>query len=729
MPVQINRGPEDYRLLPMREAKAGEELPEQGWWSQLGDAFTVESYIAQGKDAFEQTIARNNAAREPGFDGLDYVPQGYEDYADAYAWAMNRAEVDQITTNIEETLAARRRRSEVGLGASLLQSLLVGALDPVNLVAGPSLRGAGFVAGALKGGATVGTLNLGTELVRHRLDPTSTVEETAFNIGAGYLLGGLISGAIGKFTKAPTGVRIEGGLANLTPAERKLAMEVGGKWEQAMRAADGYMTNEVINFDNQGVRIIVGPTGKVDANGNPVPAFFRPKAAFEAAARREKVSRAADSALGDVVPEEVIEEVGFHGSTKQPGDPYALGREGAVFFSSKEDLADYYAKVRGQDKGKKGTVRKAKINVKRFKVIDANGRAWDPAWQAEQLQLAKSEGRAGVIFRNYDDAMPGNSNVSDVYAVFDTRAISVPDNARNTQLIEGLGGAGDDLVSEAVVVDRMGEADAALPFGRDDQPAGAKTDDAAKAAEEAEDTIFIDVDGLKAAYASKPWTRPGVEGVEPLPEDAFRSEAEWVNFVALHEMHHQYTLRGPTETKAAYETRINTMALEEVQAGRLPMTPTDSFLEKLAIWFQPIAQLARLTKGDNKIMSFVQMLAGDFEVMNKPNLAGAATTPGGSAFLRANRWLADFGEAHVAMRQGWAKYVRGYAPDSNVMLNVENLQASLPLVGAARQQGKMTFDEFSEYVGRAVFDDGEFILHGGRRRSTRSRRAWPQKNR
>lgn len=593
MPVQINRGPEGYVTVPLRRAEIGEDPPEQGWWSQLGDAFAVESYAAQIKDSVEQILVRNANPREPGFDGLQYVPEGYEDYADAYAWAYNRAEVDKITANIDETNAARRRRNEVGLGRSLAQSLIVGMVDPVNLVAGPTLRGAGFIGGMLKGGAAAGTLNLGTELVRHRLDPTSSVEETVFNIGAGYFAAGLIGGAIGKFAKPlDGGVRVEGGRINIPASERAQLDAKATDFEKAMRAADGYVTNEVVPFEGVGVKVVVGPTGKKDANGNPVDAFLRKKGTFEAIERAATVSRAADSALGDVVPD------------------------------------------------------------------------------APEVTM---------------------------------------------DMLTELQGLGDDFVTQAG--EQLDEADAALPMGGNTaaEP-GAAPRAASEADEAAEDTIFIDVDALKARYADKPWTQSRVEGVIPLADDAFKSPAEWVNFVFLHELHHVRNPRiteGPkAETKADYENRINTLALEEVRAGRLPLAPSDSYLEKLAIAPMPLRQLQRLVGNDEMVFRITLALAGDFETLNIANRAYKASTPGGSAYLRSNRWLSDFFVAQTAIRQGYQKYIRGYASDGTVVTTVENLKASTPFIGAAAQQGKMPLEEFAQFVGRATFDDNMFSVGG-----------------
>ena len=53
--------------------------------------------------------------------------------------------------------------------------------------------------------------------------------------------------------------------------------------------------------------------------------------------------------------------------------------------------------------------------------------------------------------------------------------------------------------------------------------------------------IDIDVDHLYQQFEDKPWTTPKVEGVEPLPENTFKTPQEWVDFVIQHEAEHVKT--------------------------------------------------------------------------------------------------------------------------------------------------------------------------------------------
>lgn len=77
-------------------------------------------------------------------------------------------------------------------------------------------------------------------------------------------------------------------------------------------------------------------------------------------------------------------------------------------------------------------------------------------------------------------------------------------------------------------------------------------------------SIDIDVDYIKAQFAGKPWTKPKVEGVTPLPANAFKTPEEYAKFVYLHEEAHiDYPNTNGDLSKADYENLVNQIALEK----------------------------------------------------------------------------------------------------------------------------------------------------------------------
>lgn len=73
-------------------------------------------------------------------------------------------------------------------------------------------------------------------------------------------------------------------------------------------------------------------------------------------------------------------------------------------------------------------------------------------------------------------------------------------------------------------------------------------------------TVYVDIDILFEKYLDKAWTVSLKQGVNPLPEDIFKSYSEWEAFVLEHEWQH---VRNPRvgEWTPQYENSINKAAL------------------------------------------------------------------------------------------------------------------------------------------------------------------------
>ena len=98
--------------------------------------------------------------------------------------------------------------------------------------------------------------------------------------------------------------------------------------------------------------------------------------------------------------------------------------------------------------------------------------------------------------------------------------------------------------------------------------------------------IFIDESELKKRFDDKAWSKPKLEGVDPIAEDQFKTLDEWRNFIIRHESAHAKFEQRKGETKAEYENRMNQIALSkktfkvgdtvnaddaaEVMLGRIP---------------------------------------------------------------------------------------------------------------------------------------------------------------
>ena len=82
-------------------------------------------------------------------------------------------------------------------------------------------------------------------------------------------------------------------------------------------------------------------------------------------------------------------------------------------------------------------------------------------------------------------------------------------------------------------------------------------------------TILLNLKLLRQKWDEKAWTKPRIEGVDPLPENQFKSYAEWEKFTVLHEWTHSVMEKGRL-SRAEYENRINQTVLKEMESTWIP---------------------------------------------------------------------------------------------------------------------------------------------------------------
>jgi hypothetical protein len=249
--------------------------------------------------------------------------------------------------------------------------------------------------------------------------------------------------------------------------------------------------------------------------------------------------------------------------------------------------------------------------------------------------------------------------------------------------------------------------------GADDADGVRVGDEAEAPLLDAEDTITIDSSAILAGFESRPWTRPALDGVEPLADDAFKTKEAWLNFSILKELNKKATPRLEGETAAAYENRINQLAMDEFNAGRLPLSPTtDNVLQSLAILPTPSGTLQRLAPDHVETHDLAQGIAGDHSTQTVGNRGNRPTTPGGSVFQRAQRWMMSMYITRITNNAAYAQYVTGKAAASVAGNAFEATRVGLPLIGRAAREGKLTRAEFNAYVGRAANSNKAFEMFG-----------------
>lgn len=215
--------------------------------------------------------------------------------------------------------------------------------------------------------------------------------------------------------------------------------------------------------------------------------------------------------------------------------------------------------------------------------------------------------------------------------------------------------------------------------------------------------IAIDLDAAAAAYSTKPWMTPTMEGVDPLPADAFTSVRHWIDFVVAHEVEHAYNRPMAGEAEAAYENRIVQRALELVNAERGSFAIERNAGQKAALAFTPMQQVANLVPDPAaQIHASIAELASDGSVFLARNAAGGASTrPGGSVFQRAHRWLYGYYEIRQAIRAAYLQHLGiGTGREPRILSEAMIVGQRLPFVGAGAR-GQLTLNEFRREVTRA----------------------------
>ena len=78
----------------------------------------------------------------------------------------------------------------------------------------------------------------------------------------------------------------------------------------------------------------------------------------------------------------------------------------------------------------------------------------------------------------------------------------------------------------------------------------------------ANNQVVMDLERIKKTFDNKAWTKPRIEGVDPLPANQFKTFDDWKNFIYFHELSHWKNPRLAGETLAQYENRMNKLALD-----------------------------------------------------------------------------------------------------------------------------------------------------------------------
>jgi len=276
-PLRYNTEPTEDQLTVLKDVSAQYTgLPHDRVRPFNYDA----GFVSDVKDEFALSWLGQLIHQERYDDGfqnkpidLDYDPfdpenlAGFEEYASAFKYVKNKEHHEFIKDKI--TLNNQRRFRLESSDRSILPALVAGLGDPVNYIPIPFVKGIGFGARFVKGGAVAAGLVGATEPIRRSLDPTSSNIETAGYLGGSFLLGGLFTGAFGKRIASET-IQKKGGVK-----------ELSNKYFTSFHKTEGRKTYEADGFnykvgdDNFNTKVKEDVKTNKTENGRYKPVHFQ----------------------------------------------------------------------------------------------------------------------------------------------------------------------------------------------------------------------------------------------------------------------------------------------------------------------------------------------------------------------------------------------------------------------------------------------------------------------
>lgn len=155
---------------------------------------------------------------EEGYNWLDGMPRGYEDYASRFVLARSKKEANNIRNQIDS-----ENQDKSLLGDHPIQSFFTGfianALDPTILLPGTGFYKAakGYSKAALATvdvGVSAGVQGVAQELLLHPTQQARTIEESQFNVMASMALGSALGGAA-SFISTRNGIKTSEQMAKI----------------------------------------------------------------------------------------------------------------------------------------------------------------------------------------------------------------------------------------------------------------------------------------------------------------------------------------------------------------------------------------------------------------------------------------------------------------------------------------------------------------------------------
>ena len=130
---------------------------------------------------------------ENGYTARDNIPDDLKAFGSTLLSATNSEHMTLLVGQIRNG----QKNREISYRSGFVANFAAEFFDPVNYIALPFSKAKTFGQAVLKTGSSTAAVVSAQEAIRYPLDPLGTKGEVALNIGASFVLGGLLGGAIG----------------------------------------------------------------------------------------------------------------------------------------------------------------------------------------------------------------------------------------------------------------------------------------------------------------------------------------------------------------------------------------------------------------------------------------------------------------------------------------------------------------------------------------------------
>lgn len=234
-----------------------------------------------------------------------------------------------------------------------------------------------------------------------------------------------------------------------------------------------------------------------------------------------------------------------------------------------------------------------------------------------------------------------------------------------------------------------------------------------------EPVLRIDEARLVKEFDDGEWLREVADAVPEgvSPQQAIRNSKDYTTFRTLERLWEDRLPRNVDESHADWQRRVRQAAIKETIAGRAGPGYANAagmqwIMERLNL--SPVAKAMRVFQGDNVVADTALRIGGDYGWAIRGNEFGFRTPP--SLIMKGMRHNVRWAKFKAEFDAEWLKFTSGQAEAQGRMVQGVNLSASMWAIrrGAGRLMGNtaLTYDEFAEMAGRAVYTPGDFQVNG-----------------